>query len=84
MFLSIALKMGICRFFLAPVIARPTRYFGLEGSVLSPSEFAFNTLREVDAIDRALAKLEARHSQSQVLLLEEGVRVDTLRRGALV
>jgi hypothetical protein len=34
-------------------------------------------------IDEALAELEAKHRRSQVLLLEEGVRVDTLRRDAV-
>jgi tetratricopeptide (TPR) repeat protein len=34
------------------------------------------------AIDEALAELEAKHRRSQVVLLEEGVKVDTLRRDA--
>jgi tetratricopeptide (TPR) repeat protein len=35
------------------------------------------------AIDEALAELEAKHRRSQVVLLEEGVKVDTLRRDAV-
>jgi hypothetical protein len=35
------------------------------------------------AIDKALAELETKHRRSQVALLEEGVRVDTLRRDAV-
>ncbi len=35
------------------------------------------------AIDEALAELEMRHRQSQIALLEEGVKVDTLRRNAV-
>ncbi|WP_336490675.1 tetratricopeptide repeat protein [Methylobacterium nigriterrae] len=34
-------------------------------------------------VDEALAELEAKHRQSQVVLLEEGVKVDTLRRDAV-
>jgi hypothetical protein len=36
-----------------------------------------------DAIDAALAKLEAKHRRSRVALLEQGVKVDTLRRDAV-
>jgi tetratricopeptide (TPR) repeat protein len=36
----------------------------------------------VRAIDQALAELEARHRRSQVALLEEGIKLDTLRRDA--
>jgi tetratricopeptide (TPR) repeat protein len=35
------------------------------------------------AIDEALAELDAKHRRSQVVLLEEGVKVDTLRRDAV-
>jgi len=35
------------------------------------------------AIDEALTELEAKHRRSQVALLEEGVKVDTLRRDAV-
>src|SRR5262249_25953676 len=35
------------------------------------------------SIDEALAELEAKHRQSQVALLEEGIKVDTLRRDAV-
>jgi tetratricopeptide (TPR) repeat protein len=36
-----------------------------------------------DTIDLALAELEAKHRQSKVVLLEEGVKVDTLRRDSV-
>ena len=36
-----------------------------------------------NAIDDGLAKLEARHRQSMITLLEEGVKVDVLRRDAV-
>jgi len=36
-----------------------------------------------EAIDAALAELEAKHRRSQIVLLEEGVKVDTLRRDAV-
>jgi ribosomal protein S7 len=35
------------------------------------------------SIDEALAELDVRHRRSQVALLEEGVKVDTLRRDAV-
>jgi hypothetical protein len=35
------------------------------------------------AIDEALAQLETKHRGSQVTLLEEGVKIDTLRRDAV-
>jgi tetratricopeptide (TPR) repeat protein len=35
------------------------------------------------AIDQALAELDAQHRRAQVVLLEEGVKVDTLRRDAV-
>jgi hypothetical protein len=35
------------------------------------------------AIDEALAELETKHRRSRVALLEEGVKVDTLRRDAV-
>src|SRR5262249_43049112 len=35
------------------------------------------------AIDQALAELDAQHRRAQIVLLEEGVKVDTLRRDAV-